>query len=95
MYGRRLDPLKPATPASDLPVTTIRPLILVEERKVVAWAAEHAVPTVPCPVCDSFPESRRRDVKGVLAELSRLQPEVLASVRQALYGGAPGDASEH
>lgn len=92
LFGRRLDPLKAATPASEVAVTTIRPLILVEERKVEAWVAEHAIPTIPCPVCDTFPDSKRRDLKAVVADLARVQPDILASVRQALYG-APASAA--
>ncbi len=84
-FGRRLEPLKPATPTSDSSVTTIRPLILVEERKVEAWVEEHDVPTVPCPVCDTFPESKRRDLKELLSQFARLQPDMHASVRTALY----------
>lgn len=85
-YQRRLEPLKAATPTADGQVTTIRPLILVEERKIEGWVDEHAIPTVPCPVCDSFPASRRRDLKELLAEFAKLQPDMHASVRAALYG---------
>lgn len=84
LYGRRLDPLKPATP-SEQGVTTIRPLILVEERKVVDWAERFAVPTVDCPVCDNFPASRRRDLKQFLDGLDGFGADVYASLRQALY----------
>jgi tRNA 2-thiocytidine biosynthesis protein TtcA len=84
-YGRRLEPLKPATPTEDGAVTTIRPLILVEERKIEAWVDEHNVPTVPCPVCDTFPESKRRDLKELLSEFAKMQPDMHASVRTALY----------
>ncbi len=85
-YGRRLDPLKPATPASVHEVTTIRPMILVEERKVLAWAIDHDVPVVACPVCDTVPESRRRDIKNLMRQFSGLDVDVYSSVRQALYG---------
>lgn len=86
LFGRRLEPLKAATPASDVDVVTIRPLILVEERKIAAWAEQHAAPVVPCPVCDSFPESRRRDLKKLVSDFRALQPSVDESIRAALYG---------
>jgi len=86
LYGRRLDPLKPATPERDGRVTTIRPLILVEERRIKAWVEQHDLKPVPCPVCDSYPESRRRDLKGLVDGFRALQPDVDASVREALYG---------
>ena len=85
LFGRRLDPLKPATPASDVDVTTIRPLILVEERKIKAWVEEHQVPVVPCPVCDTFPRSQRREVKELIQQFQSLHPRVHDSIRDALY----------
>ncbi|MFN3202405.1 MAG: ATP-binding protein [Bradymonadia bacterium] len=85
LFQRKLDPLKPATSASAHPVTTIRPLILVEERKIVDWRDRHGLLPVPCPVCDSFPESRRRDLKRLLEQFKQLQPHVAASIRGALY----------
>jgi tRNA 2-thiocytidine biosynthesis protein TtcA len=84
-FGRRLDPMKPSTPTEDGQVTTIRPLILVEERKVASWIEEYAIPTVACPVCDSFPASKRRDLKHLLDDFAALQPDMHASVRRALY----------
>ena len=86
LFGRRLDPLKPMTPASELPVSTIRPCILVEERKIKAWINQSGLSAVPCPVCDSFPDAKRRDLKVLLQGLSEAQPELYASVREAIYG---------
>lgn len=86
LYGRRLDPLKPVTPDRDGAVRTIRPLILVEERRVEAWVERHGLRPVPCPVCDSYPDSKRRDLKQLVSQFRAMQPEVDASVREALYG---------
>jgi tRNA 2-thiocytidine biosynthesis protein TtcA len=84
-FGRKLEPLKAATPASAVEVTTIRPLILVEERKIEAWIEEQGVPVVACPVCDTFPRSQRREIKELVAELSGRFPKMHESVRAALY----------
>lgn len=86
LFGRRLDPLKPATPAKGVPVTTIRPMILVEEGRVRGWVQQHGVHAVACPVCDTWPDSRRRDLKQLVDGLRAQQPEIDASVREALYG---------
>ncbi|MEZ4436160.1 MAG: ATP-binding protein [bacterium] len=86
LYGRRLDPLKPATPSEREPVVTIRPLILVEERRIRAWVARHGIDAVPCPVCDTVPDSKRRDLKALVDGFRAMQPDVDASVREALYG---------
>ncbi len=84
LYGRRLDPLKALTPSTDGPAT-IRPLILVEERKISAWSQEHQVATVDCPVCDNYPQSRRRDLKQFIDGLGTFDADVYDSVRTALY----------
>lgn len=86
LFQRRLDPLKPATPAAEVPVTTIRPLILVEERKIQSQVDRMGLSPVPCPVCDNFPQSRRRDLKGAIEHIRAIQPDLHGSVRDALYG---------
>ena len=84
LYGRRLEPMKAATSSTDGP-TTIRPLILVEERKIAAWATDNGVAVVDCPVCDETPKSRRRDIKQLIGSLENFDADVYASVRGALY----------
>lgn len=85
LFGRKLEPLKPLTPTEDGSVATIRPMLLVEERKISGWASRSEVPTVDCPVCDSYPESRRRDIKQLIDEFAGLHGDIRASARQALY----------
>jgi tRNA 2-thiocytidine biosynthesis protein TtcA len=96
-YGRRLEALKPLTPASEVEVSAIRPLILVEERKIAAWSVAHEIPVVACPVCDTVPESRRRDLKEIMARFQSINADLHGSVRAALYEhktGASTDVSE-
>ncbi|MBA2663388.1 MAG: tRNA 2-thiocytidine(32) synthetase TtcA [Bradymonadaceae bacterium] len=85
LFGRKLDALKPATPATGIDVVAIRPLILVEERKIEAWVSAHGLTTVACPVCDSHAESRRRDLKGLVEGFRGLHADVHDSIRAALY----------
>lgn len=87
LYGRRLDPLKPATPTQDGAVTAIRPLILVAESNIRAWVDQHGVAPIACPVCDTFPDSKRRDLKQLVGGLSGLDADLHAAVRDALYRG--------
>jgi tRNA 2-thiocytidine biosynthesis protein TtcA len=84
--SRKLEPLKPATPDRDGAVTTIRPLILVEERRIQAWVADVALAPVDCPVCDAWPRSRRRDIKALLGGLDQLGTDSREAIREALYG---------
>lgn len=93
LYGRRIDPLKPETPSADDAVRTIRPLILVDERRIRAWVERSGVEPVPCPVCDSHPDSKRRDLKALVERFRQMQPEVHDSVREALYGSPAAHSS--
>ena len=88
LYQRKLEPLKALTP-SERGVATVRPLILVEERKIQAWVAQYGLNPVACPVCDDYPQSRRRDLKHLLTQFEKLQPEFRESVRAALYAESP------
>ena len=84
-YQRRLSPLLPATPQQRAGVTVIRPLILVEERKIEAWVASQGIPVVECPVCDNTPRSRRRDLKQLMEQFAEINADLHASVRDAIY----------
>jgi tRNA 2-thiocytidine biosynthesis protein TtcA len=85
-FRRQLDPLKAVTPSEANGVDTIRPLILVEERKVLAWMRHNEVAAVACPVCDTFPDSSRRNLGQLLEQMREVHPELEVSVRDALYG---------
>ena len=86
LYGRNLRPLTPTTRTTDGDVTTIRPFIFVEESKLQAWVDQSGLAPIDCPVCDAFPDAKRRDLKTLFKSLAGLQPELHASVRTALYG---------
>ncbi len=85
MYRRQLEPLKPLTPSDNGFVDTIRPLILVEESKVIGWVREYDLAPVACPVCDTYPASKRRDIKHMLTSFEAMHGDFRASVRDALY----------
>jgi tRNA 2-thiocytidine biosynthesis protein TtcA len=84
-FGRRLDPLKPATPTESGDVVTVRPLIRVPEKAIVDWVRRNALRPVPCPVCDVAPQSSRRDVGALLETMRAAHPGLAESVRDALY----------
>jgi tRNA 2-thiocytidine biosynthesis protein TtcA len=85
LFGRKLNPLKPSTPSAKHQVTTIRPMILIEERKIKDWVEKSNLSPVPCPVCDSFPDAKRRDLKQMMDQFRTLQSDVHSSMRTAIY----------
>jgi len=84
MYGRRLQPMKATTP-SEVNVLTIRPLLWVQEATVQHWVQRYQVAVVPCPVCDSLPNAKRRETKSLIKQMQTIHPDLLQSVRGALY----------
>lgn len=85
LFGRRLAPMRPCSPQDRLGTYVIRPLILVPEARIIDWVTRSGLHPVPCPVCDSFPRSSRRDLGEALDVLRERWPEIDASVRGALY----------
>ena len=43
------------------------------------------IPVVACPVCDTVPESRRRDLKEIMVRFQSLNADLHGSIRAALY----------
>jgi tRNA 2-thiocytidine biosynthesis protein TtcA len=64
--------------------TVIRPLVYAAEEDIAAFAALKGFPIVPCDVCGSQPQLRRKRVKALLAELSQEHPSVKGNLLHAL-----------
>jgi tRNA 2-thiocytidine biosynthesis protein TtcA len=64
--------------------TVIRPLVYAAEEDIAAFAAAKGFPIVPCDVCGSQPQLRRKRVKALLAELSAEHPSVKGNLLHAL-----------
>jgi tRNA 2-thiocytidine biosynthesis protein TtcA len=62
----------------------IRPLCYADEADIAAFAAAMAFPIVPCDLCGSQPNLRRKRVKGLLAELAAEHPAVKGNLLNAL-----------
>jgi tRNA 2-thiocytidine biosynthesis protein TtcA len=62
----------------------IRPLCYAAEEDIAAFAALKGFPIVPCDLCGSQPNLRRKRVKALLAELSAEHPAVKGNLLNAL-----------
>jgi tRNA 2-thiocytidine biosynthesis protein TtcA len=62
----------------------IRPLCYASEEDIAAFAALRGFPIVPCDLCGSQPNLRRKRVKALLAELSAEHPAVKGNLLNAL-----------
>jgi tRNA 2-thiocytidine biosynthesis protein TtcA len=88
LYSGRLKSMPPKLLAKDGNVV-IRPLCYAAEEDLAAFAAAMRFPIVPCDLCGSQPNLRRRRVKGLLAELGAEHPAVKGNLLHALAHVVP------
>ena len=89
LYSGALKSMPPKLRAKDGKNVVIRPLCYAAEEDIAAFAAELRFPLVPCDLCGSQPNLRRRRVKGLLAELSAEHPAVKGNLLHALAHVVP------
>jgi tRNA 2-thiocytidine biosynthesis protein TtcA len=89
LYSGALKSMPPKLRAKDGRNVVIRPLCYAAEEDIAAFAAELRFPIVPCDLCGSQPNLRRRRVKGLLAELAAEHPAVKGNLLHALAHVVP------
>src|SRR5512147_2132059 len=84
LYSGALRSMPAKLLAKDGRNVVVRPLCYAAEEDIAAFAAEMRFPIVPCDLCGSQPNLRRKRVKALLAELSREHPTVKGNLLAAL-----------
>ena len=84
LYSGALKSMPPRLHARDGRNVVVRPLCYAAEEDIAAFAAAMSFPIVPCDLCGSQPNLRRKRVKALLAELSREHPSVKGNLLAAL-----------
>jgi tRNA 2-thiocytidine biosynthesis protein TtcA len=84
LYSGRLKTMPPRLRSDDGRNVVIRPLCYAAEEDIAAFAAAMRFPVVPCDLCGSQPNLRRKRVKALLAELSAEHPAVKGNLMNAL-----------
>ena len=91
MYAGKLHSMAPLLPAQDGGAAVIRPLASCPEVELARYAEEMGAPILPCNLCGSQPNTRRKAVKAVLRTLEAQTPGVrenlLASLQPLLRSG--------
>ena len=89
LYSGSLKSMPPKLRSQDGRNVVIRPLCYAAEEDIAAFAAAMRFPVVPCDLCGSQPNLRRKRVKALLAELGREHPSVKGNLLHALGNVVP------
>ncbi len=89
LYSGKLKSMPPKLRSDDGRNVVVRPLSYAAEEDIAAFAREMAFPIVPCDLCGSQPNLRRRRVKALLAELTAEHPSVKGNLLHALANVVP------
>jgi tRNA 2-thiocytidine biosynthesis protein TtcA len=84
LYAGALKSMPPKLRSDDGRNLVIRPMCYAPEEDIAAFAAAMKFPLVPCDLCGSQPNLRRRRVKELLAELSAEHSAVKGNLLNAL-----------
>jgi tRNA 2-thiocytidine biosynthesis protein TtcA len=73
-YGGRMKAMPPKLKSDDGKHVVIRPLAYCPERDIARYARARQFPIIPCKLCGSQDNMKRREVKAMLAEWERQDP---------------------
>jgi tRNA 2-thiocytidine biosynthesis protein TtcA len=73
-YGARLKAMPPKLRSDDGKHVVIRPLAYCAEREIARYARGRAFPIIPCNLCGSQDNMKRREVKAMLAGWEQQDP---------------------
>lgn len=88
-YAGKLKGMPPKLISDDGKHIVIRPLAYVHERDLTRWAALQAYPIIPCDLCGSQENLKRREMKTMLRDWEQRSPTRLKSIEAAMRAVAP------
>ncbi len=84
MFNGAIGAMPPKLVSDDKRNVVIRPLLYAAERDLASFAEQMAFPILPCDLCGSQEQLKRKQVKQLVDDLERLAPRVRDSMLGAL-----------
>jgi len=93
-FHGRLASMAPKLRSDDDAHVVIRPLALVAERDIEAYAALRGFPIIPCTLCGSQENLQRRQVRRMLEDWEREHPGRSEQIARALANVSPAQLAD-
>jgi len=93
-YGGKLKAMPPKLVSDDGRHIVIRPLAYCRERDLEAWARLRRFPVIPCDLCGSQEQLKRKETKALLREWDRRFPGRVEKIFAALGNVAPSHLAD-
>ena len=88
-YAGKMKGMPPKLVSDDGRHIVIRPLAYVRERDLARWAELQQYPIIPCDLCGSQENLKRREMKAMLREWELRSPDRIKSIAAAMQAVAP------
>ncbi len=88
-YGGKLKAMPPKLVSDDGKHIVIRPLAYCEEKDLAAWAEVKQFPIIPCTLCGSQENLKRKEAKALLREWEKKFPGRVETVLTSLQNITP------
>ncbi|RPJ45464.1 MAG: tRNA 2-thiocytidine(32) synthetase TtcA [Betaproteobacteria bacterium] len=88
-YGGKLKAMPPKLVSDDGRNVVIRPLAYCEEKDLVAYAELRQFPIIPCTLCGSQENLKRREMKAMLREWEKRSPGRVETILTSLQNVRP------
>ena len=88
-YGGKLKTMPPKLVSDDGKHVVIRPLAYCEEKDLAAWAEVKQFPIIPCTLCGSQENLKRKEAKALLRDWEKRFPGRVETVFTALQNITP------
>jgi tRNA 2-thiocytidine biosynthesis protein TtcA len=93
-YGARLKAMPPKLRSDDGKHVVIRPLAYCAEREIARYARGREFPIIPCNLCGSQENLKRREIKAMLAAWEQQDPGRMDRLFRSLQNVAPSHLAD-